>query len=219
MYQDMKKQFWWDGMKMSIAPLVERCLACQQVKALYQRTYGKLQPLKIPEWKWEYIAMDFVTGFLKSQWRNTAIWVIIDRLTKSAHFITVRITYGSDKLAQIYVQEIIRLHGVPVMFTPARGSKFTYRFWISLQRWLGTRLDFSTAFHPQTGGQSERTIQTLDDILRPVVLNRGGSWEPTLPLIEFSYNNSYHTTIKIARMKHCTERNVDHHFIGMKSVR
>ena len=124
--------------------------------------------------------------------------MIIDRLTKSAHFVPVRITYGSDKLAQIYVQEIIRLHGIPVTITSDRDPKFTSRFWISLQRELGTRLNFSTAFHPQTDGQSERTIQILEDMLRAVVLDRGGKWEPVLPLIEFAYNNSYQATINMA---------------------
>ena len=130
-----------------------------------------------------------MTGLPKSQRGNTTIWVIIDRLTKSAHFIPIRITSGSDKLAQIYVQEIIRLHEIPVTITSNRDSKFTSRFWISLQQELGTRLNFSTTFHPQTDGQSERMIQTLEDMLRAIMLDRGGNWEPVLPLIEFAYSN------------------------------
>ncbi|KAL1534042.1 hypothetical protein AAHA92_31446 [Salvia divinorum] len=198
MYQDLKGAFWWDGMKRDIASFVEKCLACQQVKALHQRPYGKLQPLEIPEWKWEHIAIDFVTGLPKTRQGNTAIWVIIDRLTKSAHFIPIPVTHGSDKLARIYVKEIIRLHGVPVTITSDRDTRFTSRFWISLQRELGTRLNFSTAFHPQTDGQSERTIQTLEDMLRAVVLDRGENWEAVLPLIEFAYNNSFQATINMA---------------------
>ncbi|XP_042051304.1 uncharacterized protein LOC121796544, partial [Salvia splendens] len=191
MYQDLKRQFWWNGMKKHVAAFVERCLACQQVKALHQRPYGKLQPLEIPEWKWEHIAMDFVVGLPKSQRGNTVIWVIIDRLTKSAHFVPVRATYGSDQLAKVYVREIIRLHGVPATITSDRDAKFTSRFWTSLQHELGTKLNFSTAFHPQTDGQSERTIQALEDMLRAVVLDRGVGWEEVLPLVEFAYNNSY----------------------------
>ncbi|KAL1564196.1 hypothetical protein AAHA92_06571 [Salvia divinorum] len=198
MYQDLKRSFWWDGMKRDIASFVEKCLACQQVKALHQRPYGKLQPLEIPEWKWEHIAMDFVMGLPKTRQGNTAIWVIIDRLTKSAHFIPIPVTHGSDKLARIYVKEIIRLHGVPATITSYRDTRFTSRFWISLQRELGTRLNFSTAFHPQTDGQSERTIQTLEDTLRAVVLDRGENWEAVLPLIEFAYNNSFQATINMA---------------------
>ena len=166
MYRDLKKKFWWDGMKRDIVLFVEKCLACQQVKALHQRPYGKLQLLEIPEWKWEHIAMDFVTSLPKSRRGNTAIWVIIDRLTKSAHFIPILITYGSEKLAQLYVREIVRLHGVPVSITSDRDTKFTSRLWKSLQRELGTKLNFSTAFHPQTDGQSE--------IERPKVFGSGG---------------------------------------------
>ncbi|KAL1549147.1 hypothetical protein AAHA92_17282 [Salvia divinorum] len=185
MYQDLKGSFWWDGMKRDIASFVEKC-------------YGKLQPLEIPEWKWEHIAMDFVTGLPKTRQGNTIIWVIIDRLTKSAHFIPIPVTHGSDKLVRIYVKEIIRLHGVPVTITSDRDTRFTSRFWISLQRELGTQLNFSTAFHPQTDGQSERTIQTLEDMLRAVVLDRGENWEVVLLLIEFAYNNSFQAKINMA---------------------
>lgn len=96
--------------------------------------------------------MDFVTGLPKSRRGNTTIWVIVDRLTKSAHFIPISVTYGSDKLAVIYVREIVRLHGVPITITSDRDSKFTSQFWTSLQRELGTKLNFSTTFHPQTDG-------------------------------------------------------------------
>ena len=198
MYQDLKRKFWWDGMKRSIVSFVERCLACQQVKALHQRPYGKLQPLEIPEWKWEHITMDFVTGLPKTKRGNTAIWVIVDRLTKSAHFLPIPITYGSEKLSQLYVREIVHLHGIPASITSDRDAKFTSNFWQSLQEELGTKLNFSTAFHPQSDGQSERTIQTLEDMLRAVILDRGGSWETILPLIEFAYNNSYQATINMA---------------------
>lgn len=185
-------------MKRSVTMFVERCLACQQVKALHQRPYGKLQPLEIPEWKWDHITMDFVTGLPKTKQGNTAIWVIVDRLTKCAHFIPIHITYGSEKLAQLYVQEIIRLHGIPITITSDRDPKLTSKVWKSLQKELGSMLNFSTAFHPQTDGQSERTIQTLEDMLRAVILDRGGSWESILPLIEFAYNNSYQATIDMA---------------------
>ena len=198
MYQDLKKSFWWNGMKRDIVAFVEHCLACQQVKALHQRPYRKLQPLEVPEWKWDHITMDFVTALPKTLKGNTAIWVIVDRLTKCAHFLPIPITHGSDRLARIYMKEIVRLHGVPVTITSDRDPKFTSKFWISLQRELGTRLNFSTAFHPQSDGQSERTIQTLEDMLRAVVLDRGGSWETALPLIEFAYNNSFQATINMA---------------------
>ena len=119
-------------MKKHVAAFVERCLACQQVKALHQRPYGRLQPLEIPEWKWEHIALDFVIGLLRSQRGNTIIWVIIDHLTKSAHFVPIHDTYEANKLSKMYVREIIRLHGVSLTITSDRDAKFTSRFWMNL---------------------------------------------------------------------------------------
>ena len=119
---------------------------------------GKIQLLPIPVWKWEKITMDFVTCLPQTQRQHDAIWVIVDRLTKSAHFLPVNVEDSLEKLAQLYVEEIVRLHGVPVSIVSDRDPRFTSRFWPSLQTALGTRLHFSTAFHPQTDGQSERTI-------------------------------------------------------------
>ena len=112
--------------------------------------------------------MDFVTGLPRTQRQHDVIWVIVDRLTKSAHFLPINVKDSLEKLAQLYVDEIVRLHGVPVLIVLDRNPGFTSRFWPSLQEALGTRLHFSTAFHPQTDGQSERTIQTLEDMLRVV---------------------------------------------------
>ena len=145
-------------MKREIAHFVEQCLTCQQVKMEHQRPSGLLQPLLIPEWKWENISMDFVCGLPRTSKNHDAIWVVVDRLTKSAHFIPIRMNYSLDKLVELYVNEIVRLHGVPVSIVSDRDPRFTSRFWGSLQKALGTKLNFSTAFHPQTDEQSERTI-------------------------------------------------------------
>ena len=142
--------------------------------------------------------MDFVSGLPKSVKGHDAIWVIVDRLTKSSHFLPIKTTFSLDRLAQLYVMEIVRLHGVPVSIVSDRDPRFTSKFWNSLHKAMGTKLDFSTAFHPQTDGQSERTIQTLEDMLRACVLDLKGSWETHLPLIEFAYNNSYHSSIEMA---------------------
>ena len=107
------------------------------------------------------ITMDFMIGLPRTQRQYDAIWVIVDRLTKSAHFLPTNVEDSLEKLAKLYVDEIVRLHGVPVSIVSDRDPKFTSRFWPSLQAALGTRLHFSTTFHPQTGGHSERTIQTL----------------------------------------------------------
>ncbi|GKC30316.1 putative reverse transcriptase domain-containing protein [Tanacetum coccineum] len=126
------------------------------------------------------------------------IWVIVDRLTKSAHFLPMKETDTIKKLMRQYLKEVVSRHGVPVSIFFDRDSKFTSHFWKSLNKALGTQLDISTAYHPQTDGQSERTIQMLEDMLRACVMDFGKGWDRHLPLIEFSYNNSYHTSIKVA---------------------
>ncbi|KAG8493251.1 hypothetical protein CXB51_010731 [Gossypium anomalum] len=152
MYNDLKKMYWWSGMKRDIFEFVSRCLICQQVKAEHQ----------------------------------------------SAHFIPVRMDYSLDKLAELYISEIFRLHGVPVSIISDKDPRFTSRFWDKLQEALGTQLYFSTAFHPQTDGQSECVIQVLEDMLRCCILEFEGNWERYLPLIEFADNNSYQSSIKMA---------------------
>ena len=119
--------------------------------------------------------MDFVTGLPITFGGRNTIWVIVDRLTKSAHFIAIKKTGGADQLAQIYLRDIVRLHGVPVSIVSDRDTKFTSTFWRAFQKALGTKVHMSTAYHPQTDGQSERTIQTLEDMLRACVLDWEGS--------------------------------------------
>ncbi|KAG8474747.1 hypothetical protein CXB51_031285 [Gossypium anomalum] len=163
MYNDLKKLYWWVGMKRDISEFVSKCLICQQVKAEHQVPSGLLQPVLVPEWKWDRVTMDFVTGLPLTLKKKDAIWVVIDKLTKSAHFIPIRMDYSLDKLAELYISEIVRLHGVPLSIISDRDPRFTSRFWKKLQEALGTKLSFSTAFHPQTDGQSERVIQETEE--------------------------------------------------------
>nr|GEY39904.1 putative reverse transcriptase domain-containing protein [Tanacetum cinerariifolium] len=151
MYYDLRGLYWWPEMKKDIAMYPE-----------------------IPEWKWEKITMDFINKLPRTRSGHDLIWVIVDRLTKSAHFLAVREEYKTEKLARLYINEIIARHA------------------------LGTRLDLSTAYHLETDDQSERTIQTLEDMLRACAMDFGGNWDTHLPLVEFSYNNSYHSSIKCA---------------------
>ena len=139
--------------------------------------------------------MDFVLRLPRTQKGYNSIWVIVDRLTKSAHFSPIKRTFSMDQYAEMYVSEIVRLHGVPLSIVSDRDPKFTSNFWKSLHKAIGTQLRFSTAFHPQTDGQSERTIQTLEDMLRACVMDFQSSWDKNLPLVEFSYNNSFHASI------------------------
>ncbi|GJZ29545.1 putative reverse transcriptase domain-containing protein [Tanacetum coccineum] len=160
MYHDLRDMYWWPGIKKDIAIYVSKCLTCSKVKAEHQRPLGLLQQPEISEWKWEKITMDFVTKFLRTSSGHDTIWVIVDRMTKSTHFLAIREDYHMEKFARIYINEIVARHG--------------------------------------TDGQSERTIQTLEDMLRACVIDFGGSWDAHLPLVEFSYNNSYHTSIRYA---------------------
>src|SRR4051812_31655645 len=198
MYMDMKERFWWNNLKRDIAEHIALCDVCSRVKAEHQKPAGLLQPLPIPEWKWENIGMDFITGLPRTRSGYDSIWVVVDRLTKVAHFIPVKTTYTSAKLAKIYMSRIICLHGVPKSIVSDRGTQFTSHFWRQLHESLGMRLEFSTAFHPQTDGQTERTNQILEDMLRACALDYGASWDESLPYAEFSYNNSYQASIEMA---------------------
>ncbi|GKA69840.1 putative reverse transcriptase domain-containing protein [Tanacetum coccineum] len=186
------------NMKAEIATYVSKCLTYAKVKAEHQRPSGLLVQPKIPEWKWYNITMDFVTKLSKTSQGYDTIWVIVDRLTKSVIFTPMRETDPMDKLARIYLKEVVTRHGIPVSIICDRDPRFASNFWRSLQNALGTNLDMSTAYHPQTDGQSERTIQTLEDMLRACAIDFGKGWVNQLPLVEFSYNNSYHASIKAA---------------------
>ncbi|GJY70354.1 putative reverse transcriptase domain-containing protein [Tanacetum coccineum] len=201
MYQDMKKLYWWPNMKADIATYVSKCLTCAKVKAEHQRPSGLLVQPKIPEWKWDNITMDFVTKLPKSPQGHDTIWVIVDRLTKSAIFTPMRETDSMEKLARLYIKEVVARHGIPVSIICDRDPRFASHFWRSLQKALGTSLDMSTAHHPETDRQSERTIKTLEDMLCACVIDFGKGWINHLPLVEFSYNNSYHASIKAAPFK------------------
>ncbi|GJV84966.1 putative reverse transcriptase domain-containing protein [Tanacetum coccineum] len=156
-------------MKAKIAMYVSKCMTCVKVKAEYQKPSGLLVQPIIPVWKWENITMDFVTKLPKTTSGQDTIWVIVDRLTKSAHFLPMKETDTMEKLTRQYLKEVFLRHGVPVSIISDRDN-----------------------------GQSERTIQTLEDMLRACVMDFGKGWDRHLPLIEFSYNNSYHTSIKAA---------------------
>ncbi|KAI3808244.1 hypothetical protein L1987_24193 [Smallanthus sonchifolius] len=140
-------------------------------------------------------------GVIVDRLGNDTIWVIVNRLTKSAHFLPIRETSSSEKLAEIFIKEIVSRHGMPLSIVSDRDTRFTSRFWKKFNEAMGTRLNISTAYHPQTDGQSERTIQTLEDMLRACIIDFGGSWDSHLPLAEFSYNNSYHSTIGMPPFK------------------
>ncbi|KAD3336216.1 hypothetical protein E3N88_31735 [Mikania micrantha] len=152
MYKDLKDFYWWPGMKKHIAEYMDRCLTCLKVKAEHQRPSGLLQQPEIPMWKCDQISMDFITKLPRTSRNHDSIWVIVDRLTKSAHFLPIREDYSMDRLAKLYVNEIVSRHGVPISIIFDRDSRFMSRFWQTLQKSLGTQIKMSTAYHPQTDG-------------------------------------------------------------------
>nr|GEW86361.1 putative reverse transcriptase domain-containing protein [Tanacetum cinerariifolium] len=198
MYYDLLGLYWWPKMKKDIAMYVSKCLTYSKVKAEHQNPSGLLQQPETPKWKWKNITMDIINKLPRTRSGHDSIWVIVDRLIKSAHFLAVREDYKTEKLARLYINKIIARHGVHVSIISDHDSYFKSRFWKSQQKALGTRLDLSAAYYPEADGQSERTIQTLKDMLRACAMDFGGNWDTHLPLVEFPYNNSYHSSIKCA---------------------
>ena len=152
----IRKDYFWLGMKKNVVEYLAWCLECQQIKAEHQHLAGLLQPLPIPEWKWETISMDFITGLPRTKKGNDSIMVVVDKLSKAVHFIPVQSTYKAVQIAHLFMQNIFRLHGFPKVIISDRDVKFTSTFWRTLFAELGTQLNFSTAYHPQTDGQTER---------------------------------------------------------------
>ncbi|GKD46249.1 putative reverse transcriptase domain-containing protein [Tanacetum coccineum] len=175
MYHDLKKLYWWPNMKAEIATYVSKCLTYARVKAKHQKPSGLLVQPEIPQWRWEKITMDFVTKLPKTPTSQDTIWMIVDRLTKFAYFLPIKETDSIEKLTRQYLKEVVSRHRVPVSIISDRDSRFTSHFWQSLQEALGTQLDMSTVYHQQTDHQSERTIQTLEDMLRAFVIDYGKS--------------------------------------------
>ncbi|GKC50167.1 putative reverse transcriptase domain-containing protein [Tanacetum coccineum] len=169
-----RRDFQSDGVKDFMIVRIKQTPQ-EKVKAKHQRPSGLLQQPEIPEWKWERITIDFITKLLRTGSGHDLIWVIVDRLTKSAHFLPICEDFKMDRLARFYLNEIVARHAVPISIISNRDSRFTSQFWQSMQDALGTRLDMSTDYHPRTDGQSERTIHTLEDMLRARVIDFRGS--------------------------------------------
>jgi hypothetical protein len=195
MYHDLKATYWWYDMKRDVAEYVALCDTCQLVKDDHQRPARLLQPLQVPEWKWEEITMDFIMGLPRTQSGYDSTWVIMDRLTKVAHFIPIKTTYSGPQLVELFMSRIVCLHGVPKKIVFDRGTQFTSKFWERLHETLDTQLCFSSAYHPQTDGQTKRVNQILEDMLRACALQYERSWDKSLSYAKFSYNNSYQESL------------------------
>jgi hypothetical protein len=170
MYQDLKQHYWWTKMKIEITRYVAKCDTCRRVKAVHMKDAGPLQSLPIPTWKWEDISMNFVVGLPKTCKGYDSIWVVVDWLTKTAHFLSVKVKYPVITYAELYIARILGLHRVPKTIVLDRGPQFESNFWEELQKSLGTKFLHSSAYHTQTSGQTERLNPILEDMLRACVL-------------------------------------------------
>jgi hypothetical protein len=188
---NVSRRFWWPRMRKLVEQYVQSCPVCQRVKADKRKPAGLLQPLPVPEVAWESIAMDFVTE-LPECGGCDAVWTVTDRLTKQVHMIPVRKKVGSMELADLFAREVYRLHGMPSSIVSDRDGRFLNPWWKEFMSGLGTKLKLSTAFHPATDGQSERSNQTMEQLLRGFVDARQQNWVKLLPYLEFAYNNSVH---------------------------
>jgi hypothetical protein len=165
MFQELKQKFWWSNMKVDIAKYVAKCDTFHWMKASHLKSTGVLQPLSIPMWKWDDISMDFIVGLPLTARKKDSIWVIVDKLTKTSHFIAVHTTYSLQQYAELYMNQIVRLHGIPKTIISDRGNQFVAHLWEQLHECLGTKQIRSSSYHPQTDGQTERINQILEDML------------------------------------------------------
>jgi hypothetical protein len=162
----VKSQYYWPGMKKEVSDFISRCLECQKVKAEHRHPVGLLQPLSIPEWKWEVVTMDSITKLPRMKKQHDYIMVVVDKLTKATHFILVKLTHKAMNIVDVYMRDIVRLHGIPKTIVSDRDTKFTSKFWKGLFNGFGTKLNFSTSYHPETHGQIGRANQVIEDMLR-----------------------------------------------------
>ncbi|XP_074297160.1 uncharacterized protein LOC141627849 [Silene latifolia] len=193
---DLGMAKWWAF--VASAKTTRLGLVPMRVNGEHKRPQGKVQALEVAEWTWESISMDFIVGLPRSKKGNNMIWVIVDRLTKPAHFIPMKDTWSKAELAKAYRKNVLKLYGIPKDIVSDRDSRFISKFWQEMQESLGTKLKMSTVFYHVADGQTELTIHMLEDMHKPCILEFGGSWEERLDVIEFSYNNSYHANIGMA---------------------
>ncbi|CAI7912114.1 unnamed protein product [Closterium sp. NIES-53] len=188
-WQQLQRYYYWPEMLTDVQRHVASCPTCQVMKSSRKRPTGQLQPIPPPERAWQQETMDFVTGLLAGASGNDAILVIVDRLTKMAHFAACKKSITAEETAPLFIATIVRLHGIPAAIISECDTKFTNNFWRNLWQQFGTRLQFSSSYHPETDGQTERTNQTMEQLIR-ATCDDPTTWEQQLPLIEFAYNNS-----------------------------
>lgn len=195
-YHRVKKEFFWDGLKRDVQKFVAECLVCQQNKVETIKTLGLLQPLAIPSQRWEEVSMDFITGLPKSEGKSV-IMVVVDRLTKYAHFCALSHPFKASTVATAFMETVQKLHGNPKIIVSDRDPIFTGHFWTELFSCLGTQLAHSSSYHPQSDGQTEIVNKCLEGYLRCFVSDKQTQWVRWLSLAEWWYNTSFHTATKM----------------------
>jgi hypothetical protein len=189
----IKENVYWHGMKEDVTNFINSCQICQQTKVPAQLPYGLLQPLPIPEGVWEDISLDFIVG-LPSFQRNTVILVVVDRFSKAAHFAKLPSRFTASQVASVFAETVYKLHGMPKSIVSDRDPIFLSKFWQELFKSSGTKLRMSTAYHPQTDGQTEIVNKALQQYLRCFVHNEPKKWGDYLHWAEWHYNTSVHTS-------------------------
>jgi transposase InsO family protein len=193
-YRHMKQLFAWKGMKNAVQEYVQSCLTCQMAKPDRAKSPGLLQPLPVPSGAWHTISLDFVEG-LPLSGHADCVMVVVDKFTKYVHFIALKHPYTAASVAQLFLDQIYRLHGMPTALVSNRDKIFTSRLWQELFRLAQVQLKMSTAYHPQTDGQTEQVNQCLETFLRCFVSACPAKWKSWLVLAEFWYNSSFHSAI------------------------
>ena len=197
----IQAQYYWPGLRRDVRRYVSTCRECQLAKPRHHKPYGLLAPLPAPERPWQEISMDFITDLPTVRCEKktySGILVVVDRLTRYSRFIPVSARITSDGLATVFLREIFRYYGMPDGIVSDRGSLFTGHFWATFCHLLQCKRRLSTAFHPQTDGQTERINQTIEQYLRTFCNKEQSDWIDKLPMAEFTYNTSYHGTVKAA---------------------
>ncbi|GJP59416.1 hypothetical protein CLOP_g11776, partial [Closterium sp. NIES-67] len=189
----LQRNYYWPNMADDVRKYVSSCTACHIMKSSHQRAAGLLQPLDPPGRPWQQVTMDYVTGLPAGPSGNDVILVVVDQLTKMAHFIACQQTITAEQTVRLFLTNVIRLHGLPSAIISDRDPKFTSNFWRQLWDQFGTKLQFSSAYHPQTDGQTERVNQTMEQLIRTTCTDPS-TWEQSLPLLEFAYNNATSAT-------------------------
>ena len=187
------RHFWWPGLQGDVEQFVRSCDTCGRAKAPRHKRFGELQPLPTPDQPWESISMDFITDLPASEGYTTVL-VVVDRLTKMSHFIPLTQLPAAEQTAEAVVRNVFKLHGIPKDIVSDRGPQFASKFWHRFMELLGVKVKLSTAFHPETDGQTERVNQTLEQYLRCFINYQQDDWITLLPLAEFTYNNTTHAS-------------------------